>query len=401
MPQSVDNCVPSLTKGLRQLTRRGVLWVGLHCNVRCKFCYDENVPASQKEWVSLDQIEQAFQKFGRAYANEYVDLMGGEPTLHPKILEIVRAARRAGLMPTIITHGMGLERAEFVRELQAAGIHDFLVSVHAVGSLVHEIHGGGTDNFDRQLRGLRNLRDAGIPFRFNCTVIRDNLEQLNSVAELAAREGARVLNFLTFNPYFEWSAKVDIPFQARHSEAAGYIKQAIQTCESNGVECNVRYMPICMLRGFEKNAYTGYQLPYDTHEWDYNSWYDRRSQARPDASWYLEASSVQQQRYNYVYADACQECSAKAICDGFSSQYLARFGEGEARPFRGSPISDPTFFIREQSKFEYATACVGSGVDGDWVSPDQPLQATQFNSVLDNRAGVKISLYRRPVRDSD
>ena len=32
----------------RHLTRRGVLWLGLRCDVRCKFCYDEHVPAREK-----------------------------------------------------------------------------------------------------------------------------------------------------------------------------------------------------------------------------------------------------------------------------------------------------------------------------------------------------------------
>jgi MoaA/NifB/PqqE/SkfB family radical SAM enzyme len=386
------------TSGQRQLTRRGVLWVGLHCNVRCKFCYDENVPAAQKEWVPLDQIEQAFEKFGRVYGNEYVDLMGGEPTLHPKINEIVRGARRAGLKPTIITHGMGLERVDAVREFKAAGIHDFLVSIHAVGDLANSIHGAGSDNFGRQIRGLRNLREAGIPFRFNCTVIRDNLEHLPSVARLAVSEGARVLNFLTFNPYFEWAEMVDIPFQARHSEAANYLREGIRVCEAGGVECNVRYMPLCTLRGFEKNVFTGFQLPYDTHEWDYNSWYDMRSPARPDGTWYLAAACIQRQRHKYTYLDACNQCAARSICDGFSSQYVTRFGSEEAQPYSGPSIQDPAFFIRAQEKFEYGRDAEASAER--WPAPlDAPLRATQFNSALENRAGIKITLYRRGACD--
>lgn len=32
----------------RRLTRRGVLWLGLRCDVRCKFCYDELVAPQDK-----------------------------------------------------------------------------------------------------------------------------------------------------------------------------------------------------------------------------------------------------------------------------------------------------------------------------------------------------------------
>ena len=105
-------------------------------------------------------------------------------------------------------------------------------------------------------------------------MIRDNLTELEDIAALAVGKGARVVNFLTFNPYFEWERDIEIGFQVRHSEAAPYLKRAIDICSAAGVEANVRYMPPCALPGYEQHVYTGFQLPYDPHEWDYNSWYD-------------------------------------------------------------------------------------------------------------------------------
>jgi hypothetical protein len=46
-------------------------------------------------------------------------------------------------------------------------------------------------------------------------MIRDNLTQLEAIAQLAGEKGAQVVNFLTFNPYFEWSRDVEIKFQAQ------------------------------------------------------------------------------------------------------------------------------------------------------------------------------------------
>ena len=57
-------------------TRRGVLWLGLRCDVRCKFCYDEHVPAAQKGWLSLEDAIRALDKFRSYYGNEFVDFMG-------------------------------------------------------------------------------------------------------------------------------------------------------------------------------------------------------------------------------------------------------------------------------------------------------------------------------------
>src|SRR5580700_527096 len=201
----------------RHLTRRGVLWLGLRCDVRCKFCYDEHVPVSEKAWLGLDEAVKALEKFRFFYRNEFVDFMGGEPTLHPAILEIVGHAASIGLRSTVITHGMHLAKPERAAAYAQAGIHDFLVSIHGIGETTAEIHGRGKNNFVRQMQALDNLRRLGIPFRFNVTMIRDNLTQLEAIAALAADTGARVVNFLTFNPYFEWRQDASISFQARHS----------------------------------------------------------------------------------------------------------------------------------------------------------------------------------------
>jgi len=260
---------PPLVKSReRHLTRRGVLWLGLRCDVRCKFCYDEHVPAAQKGWLSLEDAIRALDKFRSYYGNEFVDFMGGEPTLHPAILDITAHAASIGLRPTVITHGMHLARPERATAFAQAGIHDFLVSVHGTGETARAIHGRGRDNAARQERALDNLRALGVPFRFNVTMIRDNLTELEAIAALAAGKGARVVNFLTFNPYFEWERDVEISFQARHSDIAPHLMRAIDICTAAGVEANVRYMPPCQLPGYEQHVYTGYQLPYDPHEWD-------------------------------------------------------------------------------------------------------------------------------------
>jgi len=63
--------------------------------------------------------------------------MGGEPTLHPRILDITAHAASIGLRPTVITHGMHLAKPERAAAFAQAGIHDFLVSVHGTGETAH------------------------------------------------------------------------------------------------------------------------------------------------------------------------------------------------------------------------------------------------------------------------
>lgn len=376
----------------RHVTRRGVLWLGLRCDVRCKFCYDELVASREKAWMPMPEATAALDKFRGFYDNEFVDFMGGEPTLHPQILDIVAHAAAIGLRPTIITHGMHLADLDRARAYLDAGIHDFLVSIHGIGDTVAAIHGRGRDNFARQTATLGNLRRLGIPFRFNVTMIRDNLGELEAIAELAGTTGARVVNFLTFNPYFEWAAEPDIEFQARHSEIVPHLARAIDRCTALGIEANVRYMPPCQLPGRERHVYTGYQLPYDPHEWDYNSWYDTGHEGTPSPAWYLEASRRQQRRHGYVHVPACSDCALRDVCDGLHPQYVARWGGNEVVPYPGPPVVDPRQFVQHQPKLDYERP--ENGEHG--VAPRDVLAGTHLKRGADGRAGVRRA--RRPAQ---
>jgi sulfatase maturation enzyme AslB (radical SAM superfamily) len=375
----------------RPPTRRGVLWLGLKCDVRCIFCYDELVHPGDKRWLDLSEIEAALEKFAGYYGNNAIDFMGGEPTLHPHIYEIVRRSAELGLRTTIITHGMRLSDIRVAEAFEAAGIYDFLVSIHAVGDeAVRSIHRRGSDNFAKQLQGLNNLKTLGIPFRFNCTLVKENISHLVGIAELAVEKGARVVNFLTFNPYFEWGKQGEIPFQARHSEIAPALSKAIEICTANGVEANVRYMPLCQLPQKEHHLYTGHQLPFDTHEWDYNSWYDCGHAGPPSEEWYREAARQQSSRHHYRHVEECGGCAARLICDGFHEQYIQRWGGSEARPLPGAVISDPKHFVRRQTKYTYENDAFAprSGPEPATVI----LTTTQFSSSEGNRAGVRTGM---------
>jgi len=372
----------------RELTRRGVLWLGLKCDLKCKFCYDEHLSLRDKTWICLDDAVKALRKFRHFYQNTFVDFMGGEPTLHPRILEIVGHATSIGLRPTIITHGMHLAHYNIAEAYAKAGIHEFLVSVHGIGKTAEIIHGRGSGNFDLQMKALDNLRILGIPFRINITIIRDNLAQLEAIAELVGNKGARVVNFITFNPYFEWLNNIGIDFQVRHSDAAPFLIKAIDKCTQMGIEANVRYLPLCQLPGYEAHVYTGFQLPYDPHEWDFNSWYDFGRQGTQSAKWYLLASELQRKRHKYIRVDTCSSCSISQICDGFNLQYITRWGSDEVRPYSGSLVTDPCNFICKQEK----VSCLfskNSTIDDVNNEQTAALKPSQFRADIKHRAGVR------------
>ncbi len=260
------------------LTRRGVLWLGQTCNIRCHFCYFLDRIADKEHlehpFMELEKAKAICHDLRFKYGNTSIDIQGGEPTIWRHINDLVAYCAEIGLYPTLITNAIALAKKHKAEELEAAGVRDLLISVHALGETYDDIVGlpGGSE---KQLQGIENCIEVGIPFRFNCVLSKKAIPQFEAIAELAVAKGARAVNFLAFNPFEDQAmgghrSTENVP---RYSEVAPALNRALDILDAAGVEANVRYFPICMVEPrHRKSMYNFQQLSYDPHEWDYDSW---------------------------------------------------------------------------------------------------------------------------------
>jgi len=385
---------PGYTRSKRRVrTRRGVIWLGQTCNLRCHFCYFQSRVESKEHpdhpFMSLDKARAVCATLREHYGNLAVDIQGGEPTIYPHIAELVAHCRGIGLLPTLITNAVVLDDLGRCRELQDAGLRDLLVSVHGLGKTYDDAV-GLPGAHARQMKALDNLAALGIPFRFNCVLAASVLPDLGRIARMAVERGARVMNFIAFNPFEDQQggrSGQDVP---RYSDVAGPLAEALDYLEEHGLEANVRYLPLCVAPNrHRKSFYNFQQLPYDLHEWDYASWSwsGRNPQRRRDGELepvlslreanhrsrlfghegYLTDPGVSvedeyrhsaliraREHCGYQYAPACAGCGLQAVCDGFHGDYARLHGADEAQAqvlLQGTPaVDDPRHSISRQLK---------------------------------------------------
>ncbi|WP_243358627.1 radical SAM protein [Fundidesulfovibrio terrae] len=374
----------------RVLTRRGVLWLGQTCNLRCHFCYFQTRISTSEHpdhpFMSLDKAKGICSTQREHYGNTAVDIQGGEPTIYPDIGALVAHCRQIGLLPTLITNAIVLDKRERCQALKDAGLRDLLVSVHGLREDYDRAVGlpGGSA---RQMKALENLVALNIPFRFNCVLAKSVLPHLAEISRLAVESGARVVNFIAFNPFEDQQkgqrSGQDVPC---YTEVRGPLVDALDYLEENGLEANVRYLPLCQVpERHRKSFYNFQQLPYDLHEWDYASWSwtGRNPQRRQGGDleapvtlkWansrsklfghegYLEDASVSREdeyrhsayvrareHCGYKFAPACESCGLRGICDGFHGDYASLHGADEAQTQRIPLVDDPKFYISRQVK---------------------------------------------------
>jgi len=87
-----------------------------HCNINCKCC-NHFSPLVDKEFVKPEDFEKDFARLSFLVGrnNENIDIMGGEPLLHPEIAKLLEIARKYFDGPiNIVTNGLLLEKMDTV-----------------------------------------------------------------------------------------------------------------------------------------------------------------------------------------------------------------------------------------------------------------------------------------------
>lgn len=100
------------------------LYVTDRCNLDCSYCTEYD---NSREHPPLAVIKRRLDHI-RSLGTLRVALVGGEPLLHPDIVEIVRYAREIGFSTSLTTNGFPLTRT-LIGELEKAGLEVMQISV--------------------------------------------------------------------------------------------------------------------------------------------------------------------------------------------------------------------------------------------------------------------------------
>ncbi|NIS69982.1 MAG: radical SAM protein [Proteobacteria bacterium] len=343
-----------------QITKRAVVYVGLKCDINCSFCYYRN--KDQRDFTHFEQILISLKQAWDFYEDRQLDITGGEPTFHPDILKIVQAASKIGFGITIITHGQTLHRKNLAKKLRDAGCEEFLISVHGPAYIHDQLT--CENGFMRVMKSLSMLKAMDMPFRVNTVLTKPNSNALDELAKIVINHGAQQINFISFNPYYEWSS-VQAEFQAKFTEFKDSLHKALEICRDSKVDANVRYLPYCQISSEFRHLVTGWKtLSYDPHEWDLMQQYGKTSADMcklflmgitdhniREFSKYGPVEITEDGRVNYapIYRiiwdmwaaimsqqihsmwGQCENCLERFRCDGLNRSYAERFGVTELK----------------------------------------------------------------------
>jgi radical SAM protein with 4Fe4S-binding SPASM domain len=158
------------------------------CNNQCPHCYNE---AGRLAMPSLP-LQHWFQVFDKVYelGIPHVILTGGEATLHPDFIEIVRYADSLGMVVGLNSNGRYLSHQPFMKEAASAGLNHVQVTLGSHQRVVHN-RMMGADSFHQTVRGIKTALESGVHAITNTTLMRSNKEQIQELLEFLYDLGIR------------------------------------------------------------------------------------------------------------------------------------------------------------------------------------------------------------------
>ncbi len=197
------------------------------CNLACDGCYRENVASSHKP---LDRVREEIAAFRRLRNSDGISIAGGDPLMHPEIVEIVRSVRESGMKPILNTNG-GRLTTSLLRELKRAGAYGFTFHVDSKQGRPGWKGKNEIELTDLRLQFAEMLREVGgLSCSFNATVYEDTAACAPDLVEWAGKH-IDIVHAMVFILYraavpqipFDWYAgarKVDMNALV-YSEAGG------------------------------------------------------------------------------------------------------------------------------------------------------------------------------------
>jgi radical SAM protein with 4Fe4S-binding SPASM domain len=199
MVEAVRDAAPSTTAPPHSLSFPETIHFSVTacCDQACVGCFYSARPGSgvAAEHAPFALFERVVREAGQVRVFQ-IALGGGEPLLHPQLLDMVRLARAQGLVPNLTTNGNRLSR-ELAIALREAGLGQAQISLNGADEATNA---STRPNYAAALRALETCRDVGLRFGLNFLITRSSLPHLLSVIELGQNLGAESVNLLRPKP---------------------------------------------------------------------------------------------------------------------------------------------------------------------------------------------------------
>jgi 7,8-dihydro-6-hydroxymethylpterin dimethyltransferase len=172
------------------------------CNLTCPVCFANANAAGYLYEPSLDHVRRMLEALRNEgpVANRIVQFSGGEPTIYPHFLEVLRMAKEMGFSHLqAATNGIMFTDLEFAMKAKEAGLHTLYLQFDGVCEDAF-LRTRGEPLLEKKMKAIENVRKADMKICFVPTIVKGlNDDQIGDIIRLAL-ENIDVVSAISFQP---------------------------------------------------------------------------------------------------------------------------------------------------------------------------------------------------------
>lgn len=153
------------------------------CNERCIHCYIPNDVKNNAKHISLQKFCQLIDEFVE-WGGGSIVISGGEPLMHPEIIEIMHYCGQKSLDIAIFSNLTLLDKRH-IDAMKSANVRLVQVSVYSTNPDVHDKVTKKRGSLLKTLSAIEQLQSNGIDVQIACPVMQQNKEDVINVMRYA------------------------------------------------------------------------------------------------------------------------------------------------------------------------------------------------------------------------
>ncbi|NVM53485.1 MAG: radical SAM protein [Candidatus Helarchaeota archaeon] len=187
----------------------GYLMFGItyECQLECPHCCMGHYKKEKHRELTTEEIKDVLDQAAKPFM---IDFFGGEPTLRPDLMELIKYATTKSLYVFCDTNGIKVTK-DYAKQLKDNGLEILNVSVD---SPIQEKHDKlrGKGSFEKAVGAIKNAHEVGLKSLLSTYITKENLAngEFEAIIQLAKDIGAVGVRYLLPTPAGRWLWNVDV-----------------------------------------------------------------------------------------------------------------------------------------------------------------------------------------------
>ncbi len=256
------------------------------CNNRCGFCMVNGIHGQFSFPYGT-----ALTLMDTLPSGSKVDLFGGEPTMHPRFLDLLQEVRNRNLKCSVATNARLFAREDFCQAVVERAGRELYVrtSLHGLSAETHDAVTRSKGSFAQTMQGVAHILAHGMVCQINIVVTKQTLPDLVAITRFVADNGVPMIKF---GLIVDVGSCADIVPSLEETRQP--LTESMDLALSRGLAMTVEKAPLCLAPAHLQHFSTERLLG----------------------------------KWPRVFDDAgaCGSCVVRKWCDGLDPEYAAIFG---------------------------------------------------------------------------